>query len=109
MFKITGNVKSTQTHLPPTPSIEPSRREAGSACYDHFLTSTTRTGEPLGYDRSSCKALEQVVSLAVQGAGWTPARFPVVTLAGFSKGGVVLNQVWLQIRMGGPLSACSFV
>lgn len=37
-------------------SILPSRMEAGSACYDHFLNKTTQTGEPLGYKGSSLKA-----------------------------------------------------
>uniref|UniRef100_A0A061QW91 Uncharacterized protein n=1 Tax=Tetraselmis sp. GSL018 TaxID=582737 RepID=A0A061QW91_9CHLO len=31
--------------------VMPSRLEAGASCFDHFLTSTSLTGEPLEYAR----------------------------------------------------------
>ncbi|KAK9826567.1 hypothetical protein WJX74_003334 [Apatococcus lobatus] len=76
--------------------ILPSRMEAGSACYDHFLHKTTQTGEPLGYQGSSLKACAQLCSL--RAAAGLPPELPTI-LIGFSKGGVVLNQVVAELAV----------
>lgn len=76
--------------------IFPSRLEAGFACYDHFLKKTTRTGEPLGHTEQGYKATEQINGLANEVLG-CPVEGGFVRLAGFSKGGVVLNQVLGEI------------
>jgi hypothetical protein len=75
--------------------VTPSRSEAGCACYDHFFPKLTLTGEPLGYQGRTFKASEQLQSLlqAARLAPPPPQPCPPVTLIGFSKGGVVLNQV----------------
>lgn len=75
--------------------VTPSRFEACCAAYDHFLVSCTLTGEPLGYPGASFKASSQLLSL-LHHAGLLPsppAPLPSIHLVGFSKGGVVLNQV----------------
>lgn len=89
---------SIESHLSKGPhsaprSIEPSRREAGSACYDNFLHGCTLSGEPLGYKAGPLKALPQLLALLI-GAGWEHRGGVGVDLIAFSKGGVVLNQVW---------------
>lgn len=76
--------------------VFPSRVEAGFACYDHFLKKTTRTGEPLGYTGPGYKAIEQMCALSDEVLGY-PVKGGFVNLAGFSKGGVVLNQVLGEI------------
>ena len=74
--------------------VTPSRVEAGCVAYEHFFCKLTLTGEPLGYHGSSYKASDQLYSLllaaGVVGGG---SPFPPVTVVGFSKGGVLLNQV----------------
>jgi len=92
--------------------VMPSRLEAGCSCFDHFLTKTTRTGEPLGYQGHTLKAAGQLWSLlgaagclaedwreqaSWQGGNRAPPTFPEIILVGFSKGGVVLNQVLTEL------------
>eukprot|EP00873_Tetraselmis_striata_P027169 jgi/Tetstr1/447433/TSEL_003693.t2 len=92
--------------------VMPSRLEAGCGCFDHFLTKTTRTGEPLGYQGHTLKAAGQLWSLlgaagclaedwreqaSWQGGNRAPPTFPEIILVGFSKGGVVLNQVLTEL------------
>ncbi|KFM27557.1 hypothetical protein F751_4136 [Auxenochlorella protothecoides] len=77
-------------------SIEPSRREAGSACYDNFLHGCTLSGEPLGYKAGPLKALPQLLALLI-GAGWEHRGGGRVDLIAFSKGGVVLNQILTEL------------
>jgi len=92
--------------------VMPSRLEAGCSCFDHFLNATTRTGEPLGYQGRLLKASGQLWSLMGQagclGEGWREAAvgdaqhpstlpFPPMAVVGFSKGGVVLNQLLAEL------------
>lgn len=80
----------------------PSRYEASFSCYDHFLNKLTLSGEPLGYLGAGLRAARQLASL-LRGASWD-TTLPC-HLVGFSKGGVVLNQVlhadakWLVVAM----------
>eukprot|EP00191_Tetraselmis_sp_GSL018_P022498 CAMPEP_0177627324 /NCGR_PEP_ID=MMETSP0419_2-20121207/31141_1 /TAXON_ID=582737 /ORGANISM="Tetraselmis sp., Strain GSL018" /LENGTH=124 /DNA_ID=CAMNT_0019128467 /DNA_START=319 /DNA_END=689 /DNA_ORIENTATION=+ len=89
--------------------VMPSRLEAGASCFDHFLTSTSLTGEPLEYAGQELKAIGQLWSLigaaGLLGSEWQEAAVaelggqsqsaeaPEIILVGFSKGGVVLNQI----------------
>ena len=79
--------------------VTPSRLEAGCACFDHFLEKLTLTGEPLGYHGAGFKASQQLVSLLRAAQLWPAADDadaappPAVAVVGFSKGGIVLNQV----------------
>ncbi|KAL3161050.1 hypothetical protein ABBQ38_009433 [Trebouxia sp. C0009 RCD-2024] len=71
----------------------PSRLEGSYACYDHFLEQVTRSGEPLGYPASQLKAISQITSLLKAGLPADSKSDITYHLVGFSKGGVVLNQV----------------
>ena len=71
--------------------VLPSRYEAGFACFDSFLERVTRSGEPLGYRGAGLRALRQLASLLAAAGSWEPGL--PVHLVGFSKGGIVLNQV----------------
>ena len=100
--------------------VLPSRLEACYACFDHWLSKTTlsgghplpdapgcmsaskrkacSTGEPLGYPVRPLRALKQLQSL-LDDAQLAPGgghSWPV-HLIGFSKGGVVLNQVLAEL------------
>ncbi|KAK9817136.1 hypothetical protein WJX72_010060 [[Myrmecia] bisecta] len=86
--------------------VMPSRLEAGCACFDHFLNKTTQTGEPLGYQGSSFKACSQLWSLLKHAGSWKEgANQPIIHLVGFSKGGVVLNQVLSELACFADLAA----
>lgn len=85
--------------------VSPARVEAGFVAYEHFLNKLTLTGEPLGYYGRSFKASEQLQSLlsnanilenrSLLGNNSTP--WPPMYIIGFSKGGVVLNQLISEI------------
>ena len=85
--------------------VQPSRHEAGAACYDHFLRAWTLTGEPLGYGGPGFKASEQLWSLlaaagedgGTNGGSAAASALPDVHAVGFSKGGVVLNQLLAEV------------
>jgi hypothetical protein len=95
--------------------ISPTTATTGTgtaAVYDTFFPKLTSTGEPLGYNGHSFKASEQLTSLLQQhqlfevpktvaelatateaATTWTASALPTVDVIGFSKGGVVVNQV----------------
>lgn len=73
-------------------AVIPSHYEACCAVYHHFFEKLTLTGEPLGYSGRAYKASEQLHSL-LEAAGVAGAA--AVDVVGFSKGGIVLNQVGL--------------
>lgn len=80
-------------------AVAANRIEAGFACYDHWLTGTNVEGDPSAYVGASFRASSHLASLLVQlGASALKGLFPApnspvtLVLAGFSKGGVVLNQ-----------------
>jgi hypothetical protein len=90
--------------------VHPSRMEAGCSCYDHFFEKLTLTGEPLGYRAGTFKASQQLQSLLVA-AGLYPTGssnetrsgnggsgvVPQCAIIGFSKGGIVLNQLLTEL------------
>lgn len=77
--------------------VMPSRLEGSFACFDHFLNRVTRSGEPLGYQGASLKASSQIASLLQAGCPTGDNKEMVYHLVGFSKGGVVLNQVLSEV------------
>lgn len=80
--------------------VMPSRLEAGWACFDHFLHKTTESGEPLGYGEKNEKAILQILSILDGcGLGLSRRAEDFLRLAGFSKGGVVLNQVLAEMSV----------
>lgn len=94
--------------------IAPSRFEGGCACYDNFLDGKwDLMGEPMrrtgGYRGSNLKAARQLCSVVKsafhqldlsvfeqEGKSWNP-----LYVVGFSKGGVVLNQLLADIAAKG--------
>ncbi|GAB4821223.1 hypothetical protein N2152v2_008269 [Parachlorella kessleri] len=70
--------------------VLPARYHGCFACYDQFLSKTTASGEPLGYQGTTYKATQQLAALLTAAGGWD-LRLPC-HLVGFSKGGMVLNQ-----------------
>jgi len=89
--------------------ITPSRVEACSSCYDHFFSRLTLTGEPLGYDGFKFKASEQLESLLKFAIPDLDFRhMPVLTVLGFSKGGVVLNQASSTDSISSFISATNY-
>mmetsp|Transcript_10235 Transcript_10235/g.17614 ORF Transcript_10235/g.17614 Transcript_10235/m.17614 type:complete len:298 (+) Transcript_10235:302-1195(+) len=67
------------------------------ACYTNFLPTTTRSGEPLGFNPSSLRALRHLRAVLHTCFGASSAEKMAVTLLGFSKGGAVLNQLLAEI------------
>lgn len=88
--------------------ISPSRTEAGAACFDHFFEKLTLTGEPLGYKPGMFKASSQLCSLLMNSGllvsdsvsddlASNARKFPPCVVIGFSKGGIVLNQLLTEM------------
>ncbi|GMH42426.1 hypothetical protein BSKO_10345 [Bryopsis sp. KO-2023] len=77
--------------------VVPSRLEAGFACFDHFLDKTTRCGEPLGYVGKTLTASRQMESILSEGGAEFKNRTAGIKVLGFSKGGVVLNQLLAEM------------
>mmetsp|Transcript_38994 Transcript_38994/g.84843 ORF Transcript_38994/g.84843 Transcript_38994/m.84843 type:complete len:307 (-) Transcript_38994:263-1183(-) len=77
------------------------------ACYANFLPSMTRSGEPLGFNPSSLRALRHLRSILQQTGCAAASEKVAVTLLGFSKGGVVLNQLLSEMAHVQDLSAAA--
>eukprot|EP00884_Botryococcus_braunii_P001081 jgi/Botrbrau1/10974/Bobra.0383s0028.1 len=75
--------------------VLPSRTEGGFACYDHFVDGLSMAGEPSQAQAGgrSPKALLQLWSLLER----LSIHGDDIRLVGFSKGGVVLNQVVAEL------------
>ncbi|KAJ7528973.1 hypothetical protein O6H91_15G027900 [Diphasiastrum complanatum] len=109
--------------------VEPSRYRGSFACYDNFLPCMTSLGEPTSYKpqgfpaATACLSLlascikevtrhltkdarqKKMVNTSESGDDATMMRvgeFPETTLFGFSKGGVVLNQLLSELTVEDP-------
>eukprot|EP00887_Chlorella_sp_A99_P007488 scaffold2.g7488.t1 len=90
--------------------VEPtSVARGGSACYSTLLHKLSPSGEPHGHQAAGFRAAQQLWALVEAarlarpprdsnaGADAPPPPCPPVQLAGFSKGGVILNQLLLEL------------
>lgn len=96
--------------------VSPSRLEAGFACFDHFLTGTTIEGDPKEYNGAAFRASSQLAALLkeLRAQGRIPpasqdAAASNLILAGFSKGGIVLNQILHEMAAAADPASASHV
>lgn len=79
---------------------EPPGQANAYACYDNFLERSTWSGDPIGYHTEQGKGLKHLTAILeeAEGAHGMGKDLPV-TLIGFSKGCVVLNQLLTELAV----------
>mmetsp|Transcript_22162 Transcript_22162/g.42287 ORF Transcript_22162/g.42287 Transcript_22162/m.42287 type:complete len:296 (+) Transcript_22162:286-1173(+) len=74
--------------------VHPSQYDDGCfACYSNFLPKMTRSGDALGHDPAEFRALRHIKSILDADISQDSNKLPELVFLGFSKGGVVLNQL----------------
>ncbi|PNH12377.1 hypothetical protein TSOC_000641 [Tetrabaena socialis] len=75
--------------------VLPTTLNRGQACYGNFLNAMTATGEPLGFKPQGYRSSTHLHDILTRCCG--AAQAAGLTLVGFSKGAVVLNQLLTEM------------